>query len=618
MDLSRFFVDTALSAGLAAADLAAAVGAADAYRSVFYERLLAGLFENNENLFVTTDIRKDRAPIFVLPALYWLSRKERPAQAGKALYLCADEAAALAAYEAARAMAEVGGLAAPGLLRAETAGGTDEPKNAALLFAAAQAFYDALAAGVLTPRDYGFVIADQAELIAELPGETTRKIQGSLLPSWERKSLVIADKHTPRAKNFAWDFSDNPKETKLGEAMGYADTTATFSFNISEADKIRYVLSLLRDGADRHLCLFCNLKSTAAELSARLAMNGVAADYIGGNLNPDRKNQIATKALTWRGAREEREDGEPRAEGAPQPEGAVSPPEGAAVPRFPADSFVLVLTDEGAKNLNRPEFLNVVNYDIPLEPEHYFERLNFLKRQDTGARLHNLVCDRYMYGIPEIQRLLGASFDLKPLDPGFELPEDLSAGRQIEMPEPRFRGRGGRRGDDRDGRDRRDRRDRGDDRDDRSGRDSRDNRDRGRRYEAGDRLSRGERRGGYDSPENRKREPRAENRPGAADFYALSMEERLAMYKKKYGGRIGAEDSPTGPEGSRGGARSGGARNSGARNSGADRETRRPAAGNASGGPDPKPETPQPRGFLGKLQGFLGITKKHDDKAETK
>ena len=70
MDLSRFSIDAALSS---------AADASNAYRSVFYERLLASLFENDENLFVRTDIRKEREQIFVFPALYWLSLANRVA-----------------------------------------------------------------------------------------------------------------------------------------------------------------------------------------------------------------------------------------------------------------------------------------------------------------------------------------------------------------------------------------------------------------------------------------------------------------------------------------------------------------------------------------------------------
>ncbi|MCE1195331.1 hypothetical protein LWX53_02390 [bacterium] len=480
--------------------------------------------------------------------------------------------------------------------------------------------------------------------------------------------------------------------------MGLAGTTSTESIKLDEADKIRYLLKLLQERGDRHLCVFCNLKSTAAELSARLDMNGAATDYIGGNLNPDRKNQIVAKALSWTGKRREAPapeaaaetqaaeaspaDGEP-AEAAPEAEAApaldLAAPEAEIAPvvsRFAADSFVLVLTDEGAKGLAKPEFVTVVNYDIPLEPEFYFERLIFLKRQDPDALLFNLVCDRYMYGIPAIEHTIDAPLPLATPDAG-AFPEDLSAGKPIELPEPRMRGRDGRdgrRGRDGYGRDRfarddRDRRDRdgygrddrgrdnfaSDDRDSR-GRDDRPARDdrprdssrrderrsderRGHDSSGRDRIAGGDRRA-----EGRRPSERQADRQGGpvADPYALSMEERLALYKKKYGRNV----ETARPEGAN---PPGGGRESQRRRDGKDGKDgkgrprgepgsrpRRPAEGGAEkrenarrAAPEaearreeprqaPAPIAPaeaqgdeasKPKGFLGKLQDLFGQRK---------
>lgn len=631
MDLSRFFIDPALSAG---------AEASSAYRSVFYEKLLSSLFEHKENLFVRSDIQRDRAEIFAFPALYWLGYPEKARDSAKALYLCVDDQAAAAAFGAARSLASGLGTAAPALL--DAASGGAGAKDAPLLFASVNAFHDLIASEAFSPREYGFVIVDQADLVAELPGEFVRKIQGALLPSWERKTLVIAARTTPKAKNFAWDFADNPKELKLAETMGLASTTSTQSVKLEEAAKIRYLLKLLEERGDRHLCVFCNLKSTAAELSARLDMNGVATDYIGGNLNPDRKNQIVAKALSWTGKRREAPAAEVHADSSAaeaaaediaeipaMPEAAPQPEPAPAASRFAADSFVLVLTDDGAKGLAKPEFVTVVNYDIPLEPEFYFERLIFLKRQDPDALLFNLVCDRYMYGIPAIEHTIDAPLPLATPDAA-AFPADLSAGKPVELPEPRMRGRDGRRGRD------------GYGRDDRRGRNG---------YRQDDRTDRGR----EDRPvrDDRRRQPerRSERRDGqgggpVADPYALSMEERLALYKRKYGGNVevARPEGANAPGGSRGkrGGRDGQRRNDGKAGkgrplgeaasrprgpaeSGADR--RRAASETPSGEPrqaqvpiiSAEPQVPsaeaqgdeasKPKGFLGKLQDLFGQRK---------
>jgi ATP-dependent RNA helicase RhlB len=659
MNLSRFSIDPALFAGS---------GADDSYKSVFYDKLLSCLFEQNENLFVKTDLETERSAILLFPVLYWLAKGLGEAGKKRALYLCAEKEAAEQIYaEASRLCSLLPGLAAPALLV-----GTEAPSAEAALVVAD---LESLAAAVLVPefqpRSFGFVVADQTDLMAELPGERIRTIQGRLLPSWERKTLVVSAKHTPKAKNFAWDFADDPKEIKLGETMGFAGTMAAVSRDVAEADKIRFILGLLTKVEDRHLCVFCNLKSTATELSTRLAMNGVAADYIAGNLNIERKNQIVAKAMGWTGrkpSRVEPAEGEVPAEAAPleAPTDEMPPmeamaeeaphdaPVAAPNSRFPADSFVLVLTDDGAKGIAKPSFSTVVNYDIPLEPEFYFERLNLLKRDAPDAGLYNLVCERYMYGIPAIERLVDTSLAVVPLEDRASLPADQSAGKSIEPPEPRRRfDRGGR--DDRGrGRDfgRGDRRDfppRTERRDERPGRDDLARRDepvrrseplrRDEPVRRDDSAHRGEpvKR---DEPARRSDPTRRDDRrPGRAeapravpetkiiDPYALSMEERMALYRKKYGQAVERSGKPRPNSRPRGPASAGRPRTGEDRPTprGAPAQVRGPDAGPAAGqaaGPAAGSDSGQPavseapvrqeeknRGFLGKIQDMFGSKK---------
>lgn len=608
MDLSRFSIDRAL---MASAD------ADSTYLSVFYEKLLSGLFEKNENLFVKTDIQREREKIFIFPAFHWLTQQKTDPEKDKVLFWAGDDAAAEKAYRCAVELAST----LPDKMRiarlSDETSGDDSIGAASLVFATAQSFLDALPSGTIVPRQFGFVVADQVETIAELPGETLRKILGHLLPSWERKTLVVAGKNTPKAKNFAWDFADNPQEMKLSEAIGYASTTQTVSHDVQEKDKIRFLLQLLSQGEGLHMCVFCNLKSTAIELSKRISMNGVASDYIAGNLTPDRKNQIVSRALAWKGAKNpargaESEGTEPADATQPSLSAGAAESGGAAqlslsASRFPEDSFVLVMTDDGAKGLNRPEFPVVVNHDIPLEPELYAERLNFLKRQDPSARLYNLVCERYMYGVPAIERLTDASLAIRPLDSETKLPEDFSEGKVIEMPAPRQRDRmGGRRSDgfpSRGGRNV----DRADGRSD----------SRGRGVDRSTGMRRREMPHAERLEKARPEKTREREKPRVENMYAMSMEERMALYKKKYGKLLnqpGKEEAsakrrngpyPTphaqtqrGKGG--GGPASGGGNSSGARAN--DEPTVQP------GRPEVV-ESEKPRGFFGKLQDFFGPKK---------
>jgi superfamily II DNA/RNA helicase len=490
MDISRFSIDPAL---------AAAAGADDSFKSAFYEKILSSLFENDENVYIKTDLSRDRNLVFIFPALYWLTSRAKPAEKARALYLCDDDETARALGEAAKALSStVPGLTEPAVLLGNSASSLSaQAVNSAFVVASMEglktATADESARTQLSPRSFGLVIADQAEKIAERPGEEQRKTFGYLLPSWERKTMVVAAKASPKAKNFAWDFADNPKEIKLGESIGKAVTMPTQSFQASESEKIRFILKLLAEGKRTHICIFCNLKSSAAELSMRFTMNGVGSDYIAGNLNVERKKQIVAKALSH-----------------PEP-------------------FVLVLTDDGAKGIEKPGFSTLVNYDIPLEPEFYFDRISILDADNPESMLYNLVCERYMYGLPAIRRSLDASIDPRPLPGVEEFPKDASAGKRVELPD--FR------------------RDRDRDRDRERERERGPSRDSSRGPRSGGPRSGGPRSGGSrsagDHPRGRQDEGKAAG-VGTANPYSLSMEERMKLYRRKYGKKMDSPENSAG------------------------------------------------------------------------
>jgi len=623
MDLSRFSIQDTLRGN---ADIGST------YLSVFYEKLLAGLFEENENLLVRTDIQKDRDRIFMFPVFQWLTQPNKANGNFRALYVVDSEeklrqAAAAAAGLGAGLEGQIGVVTLEA--GAEVPPGTE---GAGLVIASMQTLFELASrtgpgAGI-APRHFGFVVIDAAEKIAELPDEQLRAVQGHLLPSWERKTLVVEGKSTPRAKAFAWDIADNPKEVRLQESIGLVGTIKTVSYEIKEEEKLRFVLGLAADPSIRHICLFCNLKSTAIELYKRLEMNGVPTDYIAGALQPARKRQILEKALSDVAESPENKDTMPDGAGeavaAPEiaetgdsdaVEAAVVTPAATVTP----PAFVLVLTDDGAKDLEKVGFPVVVNFDIPLEPEFYAERLGFLDQRNAEACLYNLACERYMYGIPAIKRSLDPRLTLVPFAGLATLPKDASEGVPIRRESPWD--------DDRRGGDRRSGGRHQDGRPDDRDRDGGARRSGGRRGEARDRHDIRDRSQPRNQPSYAARRQKTYDRPpqaahadkpagrrpsedapvdltpsGGADLYSMSMEERMALYRKKYGANLPrqnhAPETPPSP------SEATSSELSADRSSGAD---------SLSGATDPaqnqgtgKQENEKGRSFLDKLHGLWG------------
>lgn len=393
MDLSRFSLNPVLAEN---------GHVLSPFYTPFYEKLLSTLFEANENAYVKSNVEKDRGLIFMMPAVYWLTSIKNKEPGARALALAPNaESAAILFRASLNLAANLQDLVRVAMLDAAGSPAVSNLVDTNLVVADFDSFREAVREGTLSGRSFGLVITDHAEVIAELPYEILKKTLGHLLPSWERRTLVIAGKHTPRAKNLAWEFADNPQEISLQESLGFAGLMKAQSYNVAEEDKVRFLLSLVASNPGKTMAVFCNLKRTAQELAFRLQKNAVPVDYIVGNLMADRKRQIAQKALSHASDK----------------------------------GFVLVLTDDGAKGLEGMEFPILVNFDIPLEPEFYASRIAYISKYPDEAQLFNFVCERYMYGVPAIERLVDASLNPQPLPNPESLLEDQSAGLAYIPPE---------------------------------------------------------------------------------------------------------------------------------------------------------------------------------------
>lgn len=372
-------------------------------RALFHEKMLDHAVRNKENVLAKVSVASGRDEIVLLPAIQWLS--EVPGR--KALGLVADLETASRLSDAARRLGSGLGLetcvVSPGESGEEAATLEGSP-SAPFVIGMPESLLAAEAAGLIHLSAFEYLLVDQAEVVAELPDELLRRLSSALKPAVERRSLVACGKVSAKAKNLAWDLADNPVEVRIEEEEAKGQSVASETWLISVEDKLRLLLGVLARERAASVCVFCNLKASAEEVSLRLVYNGVESDYILGALAPERKLEILNRLREENGG-------------------------------------VLVLTDEGAAGLPLGGFPLVINFDIPLEPERYVQRLEMLDRAAPGAKVVNLACDRYVCGLPAVERYIGVKLESKKAGPDELRAEDKSADLDYEQPSG-----GGRRG----------------------------------------------------------------------------------------------------------------------------------------------------------------------------
>lgn len=395
-----------------------------------------------------------------------------------------------------------------------------------------------------------------------------RGLGPKLRSRWERRTVAMSRRFGVKERNLVLDIADAPRELLIEEKDERAKALPQSTWFVAHEDKARLAIGLASADPARPIAIYCNLRSNAEEAAGRLKANGLRVEYIVGNL--PRKAEILKAVRT-------------------------------------GEYDALILTDEGAEGLETGWAARLINWDLPLEGELYGSRLLCLDYGAPGAQSYNLACDRYVYGIPAVEAYLGYSLDAaQPPEEAFAA-EDKSAGMSFERRDRPDRGarhergerstrgdarpddgrpRNARRGDaGRDGQRREGQRREGGRRDDgaaaRSIRDdiaaltggrpapagqARDERrpqgggERNERRADGGRGAKGRNRPERPAGDGRRRDGQAGRKSEggsavAGNPYELPMEERMRLYRERYGKRLSASEPAA--EGRRGSGRRG-------------------------------------------------------------
>ncbi len=388
MDFQRFGIDERL-AGLAAGFVSGAV---------FHEKMLVHAIQKKENVCAKVSLGEGREEVILLPALQWLASGENTAQAGQRVLIAVpDEVSAEKIAATARRLALAIDVDVC-LIADDSETGVPvyegEP-SAQIVVGLPSALLAASSSGTIDLRQYGFLVVDAADRLAEMSSDFLRRFSSSLLPSWERRTLLACARITVKTRNLSLDLADNPSEIQIEGDVVKAQSAQCETWYLPAEDKVRFLLGLFDREKPARVCVFCNLKGTATELSKRLVANGVSSDYILGSLAEERNFAILEKCRS-------------------------------------GEQLVLVLTDEGAQEIPKAEFPLCINYDIPLEPEFFVRRMEMLDRDATGAKIVSMACDRYAIGLPAIEQYIEMKLDAKTVDESLLLAVDRSSGMHFD------------------------------------------------------------------------------------------------------------------------------------------------------------------------------------------
>jgi len=496
------------------------------------------------------------------------------------------------------------GVAGPGGPSSAAIGREASMEDARASIGSLDAIASRIAAGTLDPDDFALIaLSDLDPFAGAASVAMLRHALGS--GSMERRLIGFAEELRPAHRAVVAPLCDSLVEIELEDEGQRVKDAPASSFTATAEDKPRLLLGLLARDEDRPFAVFCNLKDSAESVARMLRSRGVKTEYVLGNLQ--RKRAVLDSVVA-------------------------------------GEYEALVLTDEGAAGLPGAWAARLVNWDLPLEGEPYLSRLVHLDASARGARVYNFACDRYSLGIPAIERALGRRLEPTRADESimsFAGPVEPTApeprARAAETPRPDRRKPEPRRSEVREHRGQQDRRDRVGQYDGRNikaiqddiaaitggkpsatpnraraqlpagkgveqprrGKKARGTADKtprqdttAARREAPDRAGKG-----VTTPAGRRSRGGSESR--IRDPYSISMEERLRLYRERYGSA--GEPKPAGGKPSAAQP----SRSSQERKRSEPRTAPVQRAPAVESVPVPPPD-PMPRGILGAIKGLFG------------
>ena len=199
--------------------------------------------------------------------------------------------------------------------------------------------------------DRGFL--DESDLIMQAVGE-------------HRQTVLFSATMPPRIIELTEKYQQNPVHVNISPTQVLGTTISQGYYAITESSKTPLLHLLLKAHTPKLTLVFCKTKAKTGEVTSMLQQVGVVAEALHGDISQQQRNDALRRFRS----------------------GIVN---------------VLVATDVAARGLDIENVELVVNYDVPMQPEHYVHRIGRTGRAGRLGRAISFITGREYRRLREIE-----------------------------------------------------------------------------------------------------------------------------------------------------------------------------------------------------------------------